>query len=111
MTPRRRRDCDLKHRVALGVGMRTMNADILPLSSATTAAAPVPLIDLVEQFESISDEVRSVVDRVLATQKFILGEDVTAFEQQVASYCDARHGIGCASGTDALLLALMALQI
>lgn len=88
-----------------------MNADILPLSSATAPAAPVPLIDLVEQFEGISDEVRSVVDRVLTTQKFILGEDVTAFEQQVASFCDARHAIGCASGTDALILALMALDI
>lgn len=88
-----------------------MSRDILPLSAAALATAPVPLIDLVEQFEEISDDVRAAVDRVLTTQKFILGEDVVQFENEVAAFCDARHAIGCASGTDALVLALMALDI
>ncbi len=88
-----------------------MSPDILPLSAAALATAPVPLIDLVEQFEEIADDVRSAVDRVLTSQKFILGDDVAAFEKQVSEFCDARHSIGCASGTDALILALMALDI
>ncbi|QDT53219.1 Aminotransferase [Caulifigura coniformis] len=88
-----------------------MSPDILPLSAAALTTAPVPLIDLVEQYDEIADEVRAVVDRVLTSQKFILGEDVAQFEAQVATYCDARHAVGCASGTDALVLALMALDI
>ncbi|MBX3444760.1 MAG: DegT/DnrJ/EryC1/StrS family aminotransferase [Planctomyces sp.] len=89
-----------------------MSPDILPLSAAPASAAPpVPLIDLVEQYESISTEVLAAVQQVLTTQRFILGEGVAAFERQVAAFCDARHGIGCASGTDALILALMALGI
>lgn len=72
---------------------------------------PVPLIDLVEQHATIRDEVHETVDRVLSSQKFVLGEEVAALEQEVANYCDARHAIGCASGTDALVLALMALDI
>lgn len=88
-----------------------MSPDILPLSGATATPGPVPMIDLVEQFETISDEVRAAVDRVLSTQKFILGEDVSGLEKQVTEFCDARYAIGCASGTDALILALMALDI
>src|SRR5262249_7027508 len=49
--------------------------------------------------------------RVIDSQKFILGDDVKALEQEIAAYCSARHAIGCASGSDALLLALMALEI
>jgi dTDP-4-amino-4,6-dideoxygalactose transaminase len=90
---------------------RTMSRDILPISAAAPVAAPVPLIDLVEQYETISGEIRAAVDRILSSQRFILGEEVAAFENQVAAFCDARHAIGCASGTDALLLALMALDI
>jgi len=72
---------------------------------------PVPLIDLVEQYEAIRDEIRDAVDGVLSTQRFVLGDEVEAFEQEMATYCDARHAIGCASGTDALILALQALEI
>ncbi len=72
---------------------------------------PVPLIDLVEQHATIQAEVHEAVDRVLSSQKFVLGEEVASLEDEVAAYCDARHAIGCASGTDALILALMALDI
>jgi dTDP-4-amino-4,6-dideoxygalactose transaminase len=87
-----------------------MTPDILTLPGANSSS-PVPLIDLVEQFETIADDVRAAVDRVLSTQRFILGEDVVALEKLMMDYCDARHASGCASGTDALILALMALDI
>ena len=72
---------------------------------------PVPLIDLVKQYEPMAEEVMGVVEQVFATQRFVLGEEVELLEQEIADYCDARHAIGCASGTDALILALMALGI
>jgi dTDP-4-amino-4,6-dideoxygalactose transaminase len=73
--------------------------------------APVPLIDLVEQHATIQHEIHDAVDRVINSQKFVLGEEVAALENEINAYCDARHAIGCASGTDALILALMALDI
>lgn len=72
---------------------------------------PVPFIDLTVQYSQISREVLSAVERVLAEQKFVLGEEVASLEQEIAEYCDARHAIGVNSGTDALILALMALDI
>ncbi len=83
--------------------------NILSISGSTPD--PVPLIDLVEQYDSIRDEVRAAVDQVFESQKFVLGDEVSDFESEIAQYCDARHAIGCASGTDALILALMALDI
>ncbi len=73
--------------------------------------APVPLIDLVEQFETQRDEVMEAVERVFAKQGFILGEEVAGLETEIASHCDSRFAVGCASGTDALVLALMALDV
>jgi len=72
---------------------------------------PVPFIDLVPQYQSISADVLAGVERVLAEQKFILGDEVASLETEIAAYCDARHAIGCNSGTDALILALQALDI
>ena len=72
---------------------------------------PVPLIDLVAQYQEIESEVIAAVSRVFAEQRFILGDEVAEFECDLAEYCDSREAIGCASGTDALLLALMALDI
>src|SRR5471032_1691443 len=71
----------------------------------------VPLLDLKAQFSQIRAEVMPVIDRVCASQHFILGEHVHALEEEVARYCGASAGIGVSSGTDALLLALMALEI
>lgn len=73
--------------------------------------APVPFIDLVAQYQTIRDEVREAVDTVFETQHFILGEEVECLEAEIARYCDARYAIGCASGTDALILALLALGV
>jgi dTDP-4-amino-4,6-dideoxygalactose transaminase len=73
--------------------------------------AHVPLLDLRAQFEQIRAEVMPVIDQVCASQHFILGEHVLALEKEVARYCAASAGVGVSSGTDALLLALMALHI
>jgi dTDP-4-amino-4,6-dideoxygalactose transaminase len=72
---------------------------------------PVPFIDLVPQYQAMSGEVLAAVERVLSEQKFILGEEVASLETEIAAYCDSRHAIGCNSGTDALILALQALDI
>src|SRR5271154_4541443 len=71
----------------------------------------VPLLDLKAQYAQIRAEVLPVIDQVCAGQHFILGEHVRALEQEIASYCAASVGIGVSSGTDALLLALMALNV
>ena len=71
----------------------------------------VPLLDLKAQYATISDDIQVAVSRVIANQGFILGPEVTACESEIAAYCGARHGIGVSSGTDALLAALMALEI
>ncbi len=76
-----------------------------------SSARPVPFIDLVPQFNAISTEIMSAVETVFTEQKFILGDEVTKLEQEIADYCDARHAIGCNSGTDALIIALQALGI
>ena len=71
----------------------------------------VPLLDLKAQYAQISAEVMPVIEQVCASQRFILGEHVLALEAEVAGYCAALAGIGVSSGTDALLLALMALGV
>src|SRR5579871_1780135 len=86
-----------------------MPADIAQPSSASTAsakAAPVPMLDLKRQYAGIKDEIDEAVARVLASQHFIGGAEVEAFEQESAAYLGVRASVGCASGTDALWLAL-----
>jgi len=71
----------------------------------------VPLLDLKAQFAQIRAEVMPAIDQVCASQHFILGEQVRALEEELARYCSASSGVGVSSGTDALLVALMALNI
>ncbi len=71
----------------------------------------VPLCDLGAQYREIQAEVEAAVLRVLRSGQAILGPEVAALEKEVADYCGAKYGVGCASGTDALLLALHALEI
>lgn len=71
----------------------------------------IPLLDLKAQYDSIREEVQQAIDEVLESQHFIMGAAVGALENEIAAYCDVSHAIGCASGSDALLLALMALDI
>jgi dTDP-4-amino-4,6-dideoxygalactose transaminase len=71
----------------------------------------VPLLDLKAQYRTIRDEVRAVIDDVCDAQYFIMGPKVEAFEKAVAAYSGAAHAVGVSSGTDALLIALMALDV
>lgn len=71
----------------------------------------VPLLDLKAQYESIRDEVQRAMAAVLESQKFILGEPVDRLESEIAKLSNTRFAVGCASGTDALVLALRALDI
>jgi dTDP-4-amino-4,6-dideoxygalactose transaminase len=71
----------------------------------------IPLLDLRAQHKHIRDEVLAEIVRVIDSQKFILGEDVQKLEAEIAAYCSSQFAVGCASGSDALALALMALDI
>jgi len=71
----------------------------------------VPPLDLQKQFEGIRPEVMRRVDEVFATQRYILGPMVEELEREIARLCGVKHGIGVASGSDALLLSLMALGV
>ncbi|HEU5169388.1 MAG TPA: DegT/DnrJ/EryC1/StrS family aminotransferase [Gemmatimonadales bacterium] len=71
----------------------------------------VPLLDLVAQYQSIKDAVLPALQAVIERQQFIMGPEVAALEAEVARLSGARHGIACASGTDALLLPLKALRL
>lgn len=72
---------------------------------------PVPLLDLTRQYHDIQPEIEAAIRRVLESGQFILGPEVKALEDEIAGWLGVRHGVGVASGTDALILALRALDI
>src|SRR5437879_2093746 len=84
--------------------MEAMSASSQP----NTLAGPVPQIDLAAQYAAIGAEIRTAIDRVTASQQFVLGPEGAAFEQEIANLCGVAHGVGVGSGTDALVLALRA---
>src|SRR5213594_3653387 len=69
---------------------------------------PVPQLDLSAQYAAIGGEIRTAVERVMASQQFVLGREGMALEEEIAKLCGVAHGVGLASGTDALILALRA---
>ncbi|HYU74973.1 MAG TPA: DegT/DnrJ/EryC1/StrS family aminotransferase [Ktedonobacteraceae bacterium] len=71
----------------------------------------IPLVDLRSQYETIKHEVAAVFEDVLENMQLFLGPQVQAFENEFAAYCGCRYGVGVASGTDALILALRACDI
>ncbi|RMG39084.1 MAG: DegT/DnrJ/EryC1/StrS family aminotransferase [Planctomycetota bacterium] len=90
-----------------------MNADVpsppsLPFSASVQS---VPFIDLKRMHEPIHDELMRSIEDVVRSQQFVLGSVVCSLEQQLAQACGTAHAVGCASGTDALILALLALGI
>lgn len=72
---------------------------------------PVPLLDLKAQWAQIGDEVKAALDEVFASQMYIGGPVLAKFEEETAAYCGSKHAVGCASGSDAIVLALMALGV
>jgi dTDP-3-amino-2,3,6-trideoxy-4-keto-D-glucose/dTDP-3-amino-3,4,6-trideoxy-alpha-D-glucose/dTDP-2,6-dideoxy-D-kanosamine transaminase len=82
-------------------------SDILRLSPFMT----IPVWDYRAEYEAERDDILAAVDQVMRSGRLILGESVRAFEQEFAAYCGAGHGVGVNSGTDALMLALRALDI
>jgi dTDP-4-amino-4,6-dideoxygalactose transaminase len=79
--------------------------------SANLAQPAFDFLDLRAQYAAIRDEVMGAVTRVMESQQFILGPEVDLFEHEFAAKFNAKHAVGCASGTDALILALMAAEI
>jgi dTDP-4-amino-4,6-dideoxygalactose transaminase len=77
----------------------------MPELKTSQKVEPVPLLDLHRQYAQIREEALAAIDRVCASQQFILGSEVESLETEVAGYCGASAGVGCASGTDALWLA------
>jgi dTDP-4-amino-4,6-dideoxygalactose transaminase len=71
----------------------------------------VSLLDLNAHYEKIWDEVQEALKKVLVSKQFILGPEVKELEKEIAAYCQSEYAIGCASGSDAILLALMAIDI
>src|SRR5712691_4198613 len=67
----------------------------------------VPLLDLQAQYATIRDDVRAAIDRVFESQQFVLSGEVEALEDEIAQYSQTKCAVGCGSGSDALLLALM----
>ncbi|HKA23457.1 MAG TPA: DegT/DnrJ/EryC1/StrS family aminotransferase [Candidatus Eisenbacteria bacterium] len=84
-----------------------------PTAQPTTPATKqtVPLLDLTAQFKSIESEIRGAIDRVVTSGRYIGGPEVSEFEKEVGAYCQVPHAIACASGTDALILAMRALGV
>lgn len=72
---------------------------------------PVPALDLKAQYETIREEVEPIVLRMMREQTFVLGPEVAGLETEMAQYCQAPYGVGCASGSDALLIPLLAWEV
>jgi dTDP-4-amino-4,6-dideoxygalactose transaminase len=87
------------------------NGHTLPRAALVATEELFPFLDLKAQFATIRNEVMAAVTRVMDSQGFILGPEVSAFEEEIKPQVGCQHVFGCASGSDALLLALMALGV
>src|SRR5579863_688604 len=125
--------------MGMDTGIRTQNPDQLHFSISRTTSIPLnlgikkeqtvasqtltgpaktpsvppafPFLDLGAQFAGIRDEVMDAITKTMNSQRFILGPEVEQLESEIAKYVGCKFAIACASGSDALMLALMALQI
>ncbi|HEY1262150.1 MAG TPA: DUF309 domain-containing protein [Terriglobales bacterium] len=93
-------------------GNRSANiSSFMKQSSRSAVTHSVPLLDLQRQYAPLREEILAAIERVCGSQKFILGEEVEALESEMAAYTGAAASVGCASGTDALWLALVAVGV
>ena len=88
-----------------------MNSPSTSKHRPAASEAGVPLLDLGRQYADIREEILAAVERVCSSQHFILGAEVEALERELAAFMGAAHAVGCASGTDALWLALTAVGV
>ncbi len=79
--------------------------------ASPAATLPVPMLDVTRQNDVLRDEIDVALDEVVRSGAFVHGPAVARFEAATAEYCGVTHAVGCASGSDALLLALLALEI
>jgi len=73
--------------------------------------APVPFVDLSAIHGPLHERLMAVIEATVTTNRFIMGPEITAFEEELAAFCSSEFALGCSSGTDALVMALMALGI
>ena len=78
---------------------------------AASTPSTIAFIDLDAQQRRIETPIKQAIGRVLAHGQYVSGPEVTQFEQALAAHCGAKHAIGCSSGTDAIVLALMAMNV
>lgn len=81
------------------------------MNDSSPIGSAIPLVDLKAQYRSLAAELNDAIGAVLTRSDFILGREVDLFETEFASYCDVKHAVGCANGTDALRLGCVALNI
>ncbi|HEX3726064.1 MAG TPA: DegT/DnrJ/EryC1/StrS family aminotransferase [Pirellulales bacterium] len=95
----------------MSIAPREHLAPTLAIPPLSARSSGVPLLDIGRQNQSIRREVAAAVERVCDSGRFVLGPDCDKLEEAMARYCHVPHAVGCASGSDALLLALMALGV
>src|SRR3990172_10616768 len=88
-----------------------MTATLAPVAPNTQPAIPVPMLDVSRENDRLRDQLDAAIAEVCRSGAFIHGPACAQLEAAIAKYCGADHAIGCASGSDALLLALMVLGI
>jgi dTDP-4-amino-4,6-dideoxygalactose transaminase len=91
--------------------METVSNSVPQPPSAVASPMQFPYLDLKAQYKSIRTEISEAIDRVMESQHFILGKEVEQFEKDVAEKLGVKHAVSCASGSDALVLAMMAAEI
>lgn len=82
-----------------------------PVPVPSSKRTPVPMLDLSREFAEIREEVMAAIEAVCSRQQFVLGPAAERFERAAAGFCEAHAAVGCASGTDALWLAMAALNL
>ena len=92
-------------------GLDVRECDSAITETTMESQIKVPLLDLKAQYASLKTEIAEAINEVCESQRFIMGPKVAELEQQIAEYSQCSHGIGVSSGSDALLVALMALDI